>query len=360
MEAEPRPIVVLLGAGASRDAGLRLASELTDDLADAFKTDNQALPQRALGLIIGSLAFRRGFEGKAPNSPVDIETVISVAQMLAERAEHPLTAFVANWHSYLDEIAPKGNGSAFLALIRRARSLLTEKLKAPEDGAAVKYLEGAWRISEKMVGNRHPEIFTLNYDLCLEQALKYDRRKYTTGFADGLWSSAEFDKLDLIRVYKLHGSFGWMRDPITGLLYDRDEAMSRPELDIVSSETDDDLIFGADNKFSPRQPYLWMVYRFVEALDRCSSIVTVGYGFRDTHINQAITQAMASDAKKHLIAVGPGIGPANLDGVCSSSYYPERTFFLEEGAKSALFEKDSLLKLLQELKKSHADATPFG
>lgn len=352
-------VVVLLGAGASKDAGLRLSTELTTDLQSDLVDSKDSLLQRTLGLILGALAFRRGYEGKTMHAPVDIESVLAIAQMLSRRSEHPLCSFVATWHSFLEEIGPKGNGTAFEALIRRARGMLRTKLETPSDGTIVKYLESACRLSEGLADDKSPEVFTLNYDRCVESALQYQRRRFTTGFRDGMWNRDEFAVDGQVRLYKLHGSFGWVRHPESDVLYDRDGAMARDDLDILSADTEDDLIFGADNKFSPRQPYLWMIYRFVEALERCSYIVTIGYGFRDVHINQALTQAMAADPHKHLLVVGPGLTSADIDGRCESRYYPERTTFIEEGAKKALFEHDTILKKLRELEKARPKATPF-
>ncbi len=357
---DPRDVVVVpLGAGASRDAGLRLAAELTQDLQADLEASKNTLLQRTLGLILGSVAFRRGFEGRMMHAPVDIESVLAIAQTLARRNEHALSAFVASWHAFLEEIGPKGNGSAFDALIREARGMLRTKLQTPSDGTALKYLESACRLSEAVFDDDSPEVFTLNYDRCVESALGYQRRKFTTGFKDGLWDPREFELPGRVRLYKLHGSFGWLRDPESGLLYDRDQALGRDDIDIFSEDTDDDLIFGADNKFSPRQPYLWLVYRFVQALERCPYVVTVGYGFRDVHINQALAQAMAADPKKDLLVVGPGLSQKDLDGPCESRFYPERTTFIGEGAKRALFEQDTILKKLRELEQARAEVLPF-
>jgi hypothetical protein len=69
---------------------------------------------------------------------------------------------------------------------------------------------------------------------------------------------------------------------------------------------------------------------------------------------------MAGDAKKHLVVVGPNLTATDLDGVCESQYYPERTTFISEGAKKALFEDDTILKKLRELDATRATVLPFG
>src|SRR5690606_31694133 len=135
------PIVtILLGAGASKDADLALSADLTDALLDDARSNGEPELLRALGLILGALAFKRGVDGDKIDSRVDIETVLRVSSQLADRAKHPLTPFVASWHASLERLAPNGNSVVFERLVNRARQLLKEQLQVPEDPAKVLYL----------------------------------------------------------------------------------------------------------------------------------------------------------------------------------------------------------------------------
>jgi hypothetical protein len=352
------PVVVLLGAGASKDAGLRLAVELTKDLRESVE-DDLGLRQ-ALGLILGGIAFRRGVDGHCIDSHVpDIETVVKVAQQLADRNNQLLAFYVASWHSSLEKVAPGGDGTIFETLVRRARDILAEKLKTPSKAVRYKYLADVWKLCEPLSDQCPPDVFSLNYDLCLEKALEHERKPYTTGFRDGIWTQQEFDRRDCLRLYKLHGSFGWVRHPETRLLYDRDRALRRDDILILGPETSDELIFGTDNKLQAVQPFLWMVHRFSKAIRAAKYLVTIGYGFFDTYINQMIGYGMAADPLKRLIVVSPGAGDAMIEDAPGMSFYPARTHYIGRTAKKALDEEEAVVAKLTELEKAAPDEDPF-
>ncbi len=360
----PFPVVVLLGAGASMDAGLPSAVELQKRLVLRLQQDNEIDLKRALGLIVGGIAFQRGVEGFLESSSVDIETVLRVAQLLENRSTHPLAGYVAVWNSSLDKVSPGGDGSVFHRLNQFARDALNEWLRTPDDPIMVKYLAQIFQLRRPWARRSDnvcmPQIFTLNYDLCLEKALHYESLPFTTGFSNGLWTPKEFDRNDIVRVYKLHGSFGWVRDPRTLLLYDRDAALGRTDVEFFSGETSDELIFGVDNKLQAMQPFLWLAHQFYEAVSAATYIVAIGYRFADDYVNQIIGQAMASDASKRLLVVSPRFDTAVLEHARGMNYYPERTIPIQCTAKIALQDQDMIRSKLQELEEIRPAETPFS
>jgi hypothetical protein len=361
MADAPEPAVtILLGAGASKDAGLKLSAELTDELqTNVVKNKDEDL-RRALGLILGAIAFRRSIEGLNVGEKTDIEIVFRIAQQLATRNTHPLASFVASWHSTLEQIAPSGNGIAFQRLMSRAREILVDALREPDDPSLLRYLANLSRlVVPSQPVNNYPQVFTLNYDRCLERGLTYERIGFTTGFRDGRWEQSEFARRDCVRIYKLHGSFGWIRHPETTILYDRDQALTRADIDIASYDTEDELVFGTDNKLRAVQPFLWMAYRFSEAVAECRYIVVVGYGFGDSYINQILSQGMAGDPSKRLIAVGPGLTEGLLEKAEGLQYLPERFRLIPETARTALLDKDSVLRMIREFDSEMRTESPF-
>lgn len=353
-------VTILLGAGASKDAGLLLSADLTDELQKDARNSGEADLLRALGLILGALAFKRGVDGDKIDSRVDIETVLRVASQLADRAKHPITSFVASWHASLERLAPNGNSVVFERLVNRARQLLKDALKVPEDPSKVLYLGQLIRLETFGTAKRYPQVFTLNYDRCLEMGLKYENVPFTTGFLDGRWDRSQLERDDCLRVYKLHGSFGWVRHPETGVIYDVEASLDRADIDIASYDVEDELVFGTENKLQARQPFLWMVYRFSEAVHAAKYIVCIGYGFADAYINQILAQAMAEDPAKRLIAVGPDLTEALLEQADGLQFSPNRTSIIPEKAKPALTDTDSIRKAIQKFEKTLKDEAPFG
>lgn len=352
-------VVVLLGAGASKDADLPLAVELTDKLASYIEARGDSAALEALNLIVGGLAFQRKVYGEHGLPVADIETVLRVAQQLAHRNEHPLATYVGSWHPALERLAPNGEGVVFNSLTDIAEEVIRECLKTPDTKSKFKYLEELWELGFDVGPQIPPTVFTLNYDLLLETALDHQNRSFTTGFQEGVWEAAEFDNVGQLRLYKLHGSFGWVRHPETGVLYDRDKALARTDITFESSSAKDEVIFATDNKLRALQPFLWMFNEFDAAVRRCGFIVTIGYGFNDEHVNQIISNGLSSDESRQLVVVGPRLDLDVLDRSPGFQSKPQRTHFIGKGAKDAL-QNDLVRKKISEIATQTASDDPFA
>lgn len=359
------PVVVLLGAGASIDAGLRSSISPTDALIHDVDQDNDPDLRRGLGLILGGIALQRGIDGALIDlsGRPDIETVLRVAQQLEIRSLHPLAGYVSGWIAALERLAPAGDGTVFRRLNQRARHIMKEALRTPEELTLVKYLAGLSRLgkpwSDGTSPGAYPQVFTLNYDRCLEAALQYDGIPYTTGFHEGLWTPSRFQQTDLVRIYKLKGSFGWVRDPHTSLLHDRDAALERTDVTFFSDDTPDELVFATETKLQALQPFLWLMHQFSEALAGAKYIVVVGYRFGDDHVNQILGQAMALDPAKRLLIVSPNFDPRTLEQARGMTYYQERVVVIQQTAKQALHDEDTVLKQLRRLESATRAEAPF-
>ncbi len=174
-----------------------------------------------------------------------------------------------------------------------------------------------------------------------------------------MWFDPEFAREDCIKVYKLHGSLGWVRHKTT--LYERGALKDRDDVPVESDEIPDELIFAVDNKLKATQPFMWMMNRFWEHVTHAPFIVTIGYSFGDAHVNEIIAQAMAVDPTRRLIAVGPNLDPAHLSNAPGfGNYYNERTSILTHKAKHALMDADSILKTLSEVMSEKKKEVPFA
>lgn len=139
-------------------------------------------------------------------------------------------------------------------------------------------------------------LFTTNYDLLVEEALE----RNTVPFFDGFVGSRE-PFLDVgpteqdddvparwARLWKLHGSTNWT------LLSDGAVVRRTP-----SSADEQRLIHPSHLKYqeSRRMPYLAMQDRFRAFLrEPSATLVTIGYSFRDEHINDLIVQGLRGNA----------------------------------------------------------------
>ena len=113
----------MLGAGASAEAGVPTANAMTEKMAvDLHSAGSDAL-HRALMVIAGGLQMGAGWE-QTSSLQVDIERVINVAHLLANRFDAELAPFVGNWHPVLDEIERR-------AFVDRLRLGSRARIKVP-------------------------------------------------------------------------------------------------------------------------------------------------------------------------------------------------------------------------------------
>ena len=235
----------LLGAGASKDAGLPLADELTGKvlknefgiLDSAKNRPYQPLDLKSTSQTVaqGILPFLRWIKvqvecaGTSDNHVPNYEDFAYVAVQIRDHlrgefdnpAVHPLI------QRALSELWPLLPGELHSCL---------EELREIAD-ATVKYISAVTRQAVSHWGGnldyfqflievppRYNEgalnIFTLNNDVLVEQFLLKSGKSFIDGFdpplpaAEGRWKPALFEQsagADTARLFKLHGSINWLR-----------------------------------------------------------------------------------------------------------------------------------------------------
>ncbi|HAQ9610384.1 TPA: hypothetical protein IYE61_002873, partial [Enterococcus faecium] len=281
-EASVGRSMVLLGAGASADAGLLLTSELAGAIIDKANADHDGVGQasradwvRALNAVYAGMVGYQGSQGNNPRSAVNIETLISAVRLLRNRDKHEVAPFVATWAPALSAFGsaslPSSDGKSILNAVSKA--LLGEGTFADQDitsavaniaAAAVRpdltqpfedaehfvieslvellsahknvaYLKPLIDLCQRQAGGL--DIVTLNYDLTVEAAAAENGTQVNRGVDS--WSPGEemnFPPVDgTINLLKLHGSLDWhMRS-----LLDKGEPLLSPAK-IVTIPTDQD------------------------------------------------------------------------------------------------------------------------
>src|SRR5690349_1320542 len=98
-------ILFLVGAGASRDAELPLAVELTEKLISDIEAHRPKF-MRLIQFVYGGICFGRGCQGKKPSTPINIEEFLIACHDLSHRSHASIYPFVAAWHERISEISP--------------------------------------------------------------------------------------------------------------------------------------------------------------------------------------------------------------------------------------------------------------
>lgn len=146
------------------------------------------------------------------------------------------------------------------------------------------------------------ECFTTNYDLLLEQAFEEIGVAYFDGFVGSRQPFFDLRAIEdsLIpqhwtRLWKIHGSINWNFN-------------SNNEIYRSTEVTKDDscIIYPSHLKYdqSRKMPYLALIDRLNAFLRQASAVlITIGYSFSDTHLNDTIVNALKANPTAMVIAL---------------------------------------------------------
>lgn len=344
--------VVLLGAGASAEAGIPTTFNMTQHLVERVGTRSWDPTTSALHFVCGALIAYDAAEGASPYEGLDVERVFAAVELLAERRTLEVSPFVSAWHPAVDtwdetrapdpaffdrhlkEALAGGRGidpakrlivnlieaRTGVAATGRTYTLLAQRMLTELRGLVattakdVRYLGPLVQLGNRPRGLT---LATLNYDLSIEHAAEAAGIPVTTGLenwvAHGHWKWANQG----IRLLKLHGSIDWAWDRAEA----RDGELPR-ELVVVTDGQDDEfrrpaLVFGRRGKLRAEGPFLGLLTEFEAQLSMAKQLVAVGYSFRDDHVNEVIRRWTAEDASRTILVVDPSwpetFGPATTD-----------------------------------------------
>jgi hypothetical protein len=377
-------VAVLLGAGASVDAGLPNTGQMIDSLLSDFQqqSENERINQpirpllRLLEFIVHGLRQEAAVRDNRKNpAGVDVETMFEAIETLANRTRLSIAPFIASWHPLVSEAersvaaardyeSPQRRVSRLLAdaihkgagqvmspfssttfeTDRLARELLGsgDKVGSAFGDLADAVLQALVRVLQLkdtgLVGYLEPlmtlyrdqgglDIATLNYDLTIETLGALSNEEVDTGM-DQWHVKPAVSFTRPLRLLKLHGSIDWQskrREPATS-----DDALLPFEgVERVPGQIPEkpSLIFGAGNKLRAGGPYLELLRQFEDALNRSRALLVVGYSFRDEHVNALVTNWLNLGLARRIVVLDPAVSHFGGHGF----YVPpeERTIRLE-------------------------------
>lgn len=318
--------MLLLGAGASVDAGLPGTFGVTAEIMRKV-TSVTAHPDRAaLSYLVGGLLFADGVAGADPLSKgVDVEALFRAARRLSHWQDSDIAPFVAAWQPRMIELAsltrPRESvwditptdvfGAACLGLTRSLGEILWRKA----------YPHEYWKpLLGVLAKQRRLTIATLNYDNVLESFMEAHHVPYSTGIPrQAGWNfrnGYEFEKdvEDGVLLLKIHGSLNWARYRVP--VSDKDaEDMCAHSFVLTWGDKVPDyagrkdiepaIVFGDENKLTAEGPFLEMFIRFRNDLRKASRLTVVGYSFRDAHINAELTAFLNELPASKLCVIDP-------------------------------------------------------
>lgn len=292
-------IFFLLGAGVSADAKIPMSSEMINKVEELLKTEWKQY-EKLYYLVKSAILYADGIQGKHDDN-FNIERLFNVINELVKKEEHPLYPFIGSWNIRFNEIIvdnDRNREKGYKKIEEFQNKILTElkewiKLK---DKQKAKYFKSFENLKKEYTSFR---IFTLNYDLCLEEAFQNEQNvSIERGFNnDRKWDYKKFSEFDEsdepdIYLYKLHGSIDWERSEKTKEVSYIDGIAKNPEL-----------IFGTAYKLQYVDPFLFLFSEFRHYSLRAKLIIIIGYGFGDEHINGIVTQALKQDDTRKILLI---------------------------------------------------------
>lgn len=290
-------IIFILGAGASADAGIPVISKMQEDV-EKFISENPDWREfnNLYYLIKASYEYSYQIQGKKGNW--NLEVLLNILSELSKKEEHPLYPFIGSWNVKFDEVI-KDDFTLISKFSNKIRSKLVEWVKIDNSKRQlIGYFRKFLDLRNELTFPLH--IFSLNYDLCVELALKdaLIERGFETE-ENGNWNYRRFiitDEEADIFLYKLHGSVDWERDEKTKKLSFSNGESNNP-----------DWIFGTQYKMQYIDPYLFLFSEFRRRIFESKMIVSIGYSFYDEHINGVISDALRDNSTRKLLSISLGL-----------------------------------------------------
>jgi len=288
LENQFENLVVLTGAGSSKDVGGKLLTELWDD-------SSTLLSEKKLNKLCElSHYYDRDISGK--NYVKNLEKLLSLANAAKE--------FVTDKDVDIKDCITK-----IQALIKKDC-----ELNLPDISPHEIFLE---KITKRKVTLPRAKVFTLNYDTLFEQAARRKNFTVIDGFSFSSprhFSGRNFDYDIVLRdksrvkeednfitrvfhLYKPHGSVDW-------------EKLSDGTIRQSDNVSEALMIYPKDSKYenSYEQPFFEMMSRFHQSLRKENILlICIGFSFSDKHIVTAIMESLAQNPSFQLVVVNKGI-----------------------------------------------------
>jgi hypothetical protein len=283
-------VLFFLGAGASVGAGV----PATIGMVDGFKAKIASHPENSLALdkILGTLKKWKRKQGEE-ETKIDIELLLETIERLENKDQDILLKFFEisgySLEGYTDKKPLKDQLKDYIKEVGIVSS------------RNIRYLEPLLLF---MADYKPLNVFSVNYDICVEQFCSTYKKEYTDGFAIK-WNPKLFErKATDIALYKLHGSITWYRT-------DRGDYVMLPIMShsakttLITGESAETLILYPMRKWEYAEPLLELLIELKKKLEKAKFVFVVGYSFRDNHIRSIFWDTARKNKELVIFLISP-------------------------------------------------------
>ena len=252
-------IVFLLGAGATVDAGMPTIKDLTQCIRERLPYLKDVNGKKGFEKLFDTLA------GIDPDVNNNYERFFEYLQLITratgDREKHLFTVSLS-----ADLLDRAGHLPYVIG------DLVKEIFYELQDLPSQDYL---FYLDDFIPAQERLKVFTLNYDLCVENACINKGISLTTGFGDA-WQPDLFSIPERgINLYKLHGSLTWITD----------KNWKIREMPTIQKNRTCEIVLGPGSKLQSDDPFVTLFCEFHKAMQSAKVCVVIGYGYQDTHVN---------------------------------------------------------------------------
>lgn len=362
MTERPGRVTFLVGAGLVSDAELPMSIQLAENLKKALvkasenpdSTEERRVLARlhlaAFYFLNGGIRFQEGILNRDPDAPVNIEQIAVAALELQARLKNPLAPYTSGWHQRIVELEAQHP-----SLLNTFIDFIYSQLKTWLTFESLEKIAYLARLADFCNGGVGVDIFSLNYDLCIETALReIAQKRFVNGFTEDGWRLEALQEEGAIRLFKLHGSLDWAEDEAYGIC--SFDFPRHKDAEDIEGQHRPLLIFGTSHKLSAREPFLSLAYHFSQCVLKTAVLVIVGYSFGDAYINEIIEQGVRRNAKLKMVVVSPDAEERIARNPLLNQ--KARVKPIRKRAREAL-DDSSLLTRVRELLKESSSEEPF-
>lgn len=293
-------VVFFLGAGASIEAGIPdthkfIYGKKDEDGVEGFlewlKENNKEKELKILETILATFKQRN-------NCPIiDVELVLGTLNALNNKEKHDLVYFY-NQESF--QFKSEDEIRILKILESDLKEFIREKVIVKKD--KINYLIPI-NLFDKPVN-----IFSVNYDTCIEMLCIKHKLKYTDGF-DLYWNPESLEKKSDIKLFKLHGSILWYLTNWGNYVKLPIEMEKGNEIHLYSGETASPFIlYPMGRKWEYTEPLVYLVSELQKNLKTAKLCIVVGYSFRDDDILRIFFESAKENENLTIILIAPNAG----------------------------------------------------
>jgi hypothetical protein len=287
-------VIFFFGAGASVDAGIPDTYKFVADFETYIKEHHINLYETLKEIIETRQRFNQEIL-VLKTWQVDVEQLMDTLSRLIDREKDPLVYFYEEKKFRIDP----GQGS--FAQLKTLLEKFIRKTMIIEEELKIAYLKDLLQFETPI------EVYSTNYDTCIERLSYSKHRRYTDGF-DINWNKKNFDEPFDVKHYKLHGSAIWYQNTKTKecmkvSVYTSSEGALRS----IYGEPIEPLLIYPAQKSEYVEPLTDLQLMFKERIFSAKTkfLVVVGYSFRDEYIIRMLWDAARINEDLQVIIISP-------------------------------------------------------